>query len=216
MIKMSYFVGHQLLIVPCVRVGSKVHEELCHFHCAAHGSKVQGRVALLVGEVVPGAVLQQKLEYFVLGVMSGCFEQGSPLVFVHFVHVRFGDDQFLHHLQVLLHARKRKGALAVFGADARVGSEVEQHFYDFEVVVDRGLHEAGEAEVVLDVDVKDLALALALVVRPVLKQKSDCVRESVCARDVQGVAAVGVREVDVNALFEKQLEDADMVLSSCD
>ena len=70
----SYFVGHQILIVHGIRIGSELHKELCHVLGAAHSSEMQRRVAIIIRDVRLRPVFEQQLEDLIPRIMPGSLE----------------------------------------------------------------------------------------------------------------------------------------------
>ena len=70
----SYFVGHQILIVHGIWIGSELHKELCHVLGAAHSSEMQWCVAIIISDIWLCSVLEQQLEYLIPRVMPGSLE----------------------------------------------------------------------------------------------------------------------------------------------
>jgi len=80
------------------------------------------------------------------------------------------------------------------------------------VIVNRGLHQACKAEVVHHIYVEDTLGISTLLCRPVIKEHFNRLRVALSARDMQGVAAISIIEVDVNVFLEQQLNDIELVL----
>ena len=70
----GYLVRHQALIVTCIGLSSKIHQEFGDILCSSHCCAVQWRVSILVSYVRSCPIVQEQLQYFVLRVMSSCFQ----------------------------------------------------------------------------------------------------------------------------------------------
>ena len=67
----SYFVGHQILIVHSIWIGSELHKEFCHVLGPAHSSKMQWCVAIIICDIRLRSMFKQQLEDFIPRIMSG-------------------------------------------------------------------------------------------------------------------------------------------------
>ncbi len=137
-------------------------------------------------------------------------------MFVYFIDVCLCDNQLFDNLEVLLHARKSKCTFSVHSLDSRIRSEVKKHFYDFKVVVNGGFHKTSKAQIIWDINVKNFAFVLAFVMGPVVKQQFRGVCQSVGACNVQCVAPISVRKIDIDSFSEEQLHYTYLVLARRD
>ena len=135
---------------------------------------------------------------------------------VHLIDICVRNDEPLADVFVLLHAGQRQRALASVRYDARICTKLEQHTHDVQVIVDRRLHQAGQTEIVHDIDIEDAFRVLALLDGPVIEQHFDGLRVALRAGDVQSVTTISIVEVDIDVLLEEQLDDVELVLSGSD
>ena len=70
------------------------------------------------------------------------------------------------------------------------------------MIVDRGLHERCQAQVVHHINVKDVLGILALFNRPVIEQDFHSLSVPLCAGYMQGVTPVSVVEIDLDVLLQ--------------
>ena len=84
------------------------------------------------------------------------------------------------------------------------------------MVVNRGLHETRQTQVVFDVDIKDAFVILAFLDSPMVEEHFNCLGVALCASDVQSVTAIGVLKVNVYVLLKEKLYDIELVLARSD
>ena len=88
---------------------------------------------------------------------------------IHLIDISMCDDEPFADVFVLLHASQCERTLSSVGHDSRIGSELEQKANDVQMVVDRGFHQAGQTQVVHNVDIKDAVRILPFLDSPVIK-----------------------------------------------
>lgn len=162
-------VWHHILVVLRVWVCSEVHQELSHILSATHGCEVKRSVALFIRYVRLGSILEKQLQDLVLAIVPSSLEQGRSFVLIHLIDISMCDDEPFADVFVLLHASQCERTLSSVGHDSRIGSELEQKANDVQMVVDRGFHQAGQTQVVHNVDIKDAVRILPFLDSPVIK-----------------------------------------------
>ena len=81
------------------------------------------------------------------------------------------------------------------------------------MVVNRGLHETSQAQVVFDVDIKDALVILTFLYSPMVKQHFNSLSVALSASDVQSVTAIGVLKVNVYVLLQQKLHNIELILA---
>lgn len=79
-----------------------------------------------------------------------------------------GYDQSLANILVLLHACQSQWTFTIVCHYAWIGSEHKKDANDLQVIVDWGLHETSQTEVIHYIDIKDALLILAFLYSPVI------------------------------------------------
>ena len=101
-----------------------------------------------------------------------------------------------------MHASKSQRALSSICHDAWIRPKLKKDAHYIKVVIDRGLHETCEAQVVHHVYVENILWILSLLDGPVMKQHFYCLLVALSAGDVQGITTVRVKEVYVDILLK--------------
>ena len=83
------------------------------------------------------------------------------------------------------------------------------------MVVDRGLHETCQTQVVFDVDIEDALVVLPFLYSPMIEKNFNCLCVALGASDVQSVTAIGILKVNVYILLKEKLHDIELVLACC-